>query len=161
MTTPCFCRDHLRRQRACICPREIGLEATGLSRVLMSRRSGVCPWNCKSPLSVSVTTRLIDRPLERARRVSALQSARSSPQGRASLFPLKGGEAVTDQVNGDRDKRALRLEKARKELFDTLGTLRSGGTLTRKEADAVEAAIEDELIALRVRPLLSTTRSIE
>jgi hypothetical protein len=74
---------------------------------------------------------------------------------------LKGGEAVTDQVNLDGDKRALRLEKARKELFDTLGTLRSGGTLTRKEADAVEAAIEDELIALRVRPLLSTTRSIE
>jgi hypothetical protein len=25
------------------------------------RRSGVCPWNCKSPLSVSATTRLIDR----------------------------------------------------------------------------------------------------
>jgi hypothetical protein len=32
--------------------------------------------------------------------------------------------------------------------------LRSAGTLTAKEADAVEAAIEDELIALRVGPFL-------
>jgi hypothetical protein len=33
----------------------------------------------------------------------------------------------------------------------TLESLR-GGTLTPKEADSVEAAIEDELIALRVSP---------
>jgi hypothetical protein len=32
--------------------------------------------------------------------------------------------------------------------------LRESGTLAQKEADAVEAAIEDELIALRVGPLL-------
>jgi hypothetical protein len=47
----------------------------------------------------------------------------------------------------------VRLEKARKELLATLETLR-GEMLTQKEADAVEAAIEDELIALRVGPLL-------
>jgi hypothetical protein len=47
----------------------------------------------------------------------------------------------------------VRLEKARKELLATLETLR-GEMLTQKEADAVEAAIEDELIPLRVGPLL-------
>jgi hypothetical protein len=47
-----------------------------------------------------------------------------------------------------------RLEKARKALLDTLNSLREG-TLSPKEADAVEAAIEDELIALRVRSLNS------
>ena len=50
-----------------------------------------------------------------------------------------------------RDEREVRLEKARKELLATLETLR-GEMLTQKEADAVEAAIEDELIALRVGP---------
>jgi hypothetical protein len=47
----------------------------------------------------------------------------------------------------------VRLEKARKELLATLETLR-GEMLTQKEADGVEAAIEDELIPLRVGPLL-------
>lgn len=42
-----------------------------------------------------------------------------------------------------------RLEKARETLMAGLDTLRRG-TLTDKEADAVAAAIEDELIALRV-----------
>ena len=49
----------------------------------------------------------------------------------------------------DRDKIESRLEKARIDLLATLTTLRTG-TLSTKEADAVEAAIEDELIALRV-----------
>jgi hypothetical protein len=49
----------------------------------------------------------------------------------------------------------LRLEKARKDLLVALDALRSAGTLTPKEADAVEAAIEDELIALRVGPFLT------
>ena len=48
-----------------------------------------------------------------------------------------------------RDKIELRLEKARVDLFAALTALRAG-TLSTKEADAVEAAIEDELIALRV-----------
>jgi hypothetical protein len=48
-----------------------------------------------------------------------------------------------------------RLEKARKRLISTLEELRSSGTLTQKECDAVEAAIEDELIAFRVTPVLS------
>jgi hypothetical protein len=48
-------------------------------------------------------------------------------------------------------EREVRLEKARKELLATVETLR-GEMLTQKEADAVEAAIEDELIALRVGP---------
>lgn len=50
----------------------------------------------------------------------------------------------------------VRLEAARKELLQALNLLRESGTLAQKEADAVEAAIEDELIALRVRPLLGT-----
>jgi hypothetical protein len=49
----------------------------------------------------------------------------------------------------------LRLEQARKDLLIALDALRSAGTLTAKEADAVEAAIEDELIALRVGPFLT------
>ena len=49
----------------------------------------------------------------------------------------------------------MRLEEARKELVLALNGLRSSGKLTAKEADAVEAAIEDELIALRVGPLLT------
>jgi hypothetical protein len=47
-----------------------------------------------------------------------------------------------------------RLEAARKKLLGMLEDLRASGTLTQKECDAVEAAIEDELIALRVSPLL-------
>ena len=42
-----------------------------------------------------------------------------------------------------------RLEKARVDLLATLAALRRE-TLSTKEADAVEAAIEDELIALRI-----------
>ena len=49
----------------------------------------------------------------------------------------------------DRDKIHSRLEKARIDLLAALDVLRAG-TLSTKEADAVEAAIEDELIALRV-----------
>jgi hypothetical protein len=48
-----------------------------------------------------------------------------------------------------------RIEKARKHLLEAINGLRSSGILTQKEADAVEAAIEDELIALRVGKLLS------
>jgi hypothetical protein len=51
------------------------------------------------------------------------------------------------------DKEA-RLEEARKALLDTLNLLRENA-LSAKEADAVEAAIEDELIALRVVSLRS------
>ena len=51
------------------------------------------------------------------------------------------------------DKEA-RLEEARKALLDTLKLLRERA-LSAKEADAVEAAIEDELIALRVTRLCS------
>jgi hypothetical protein len=51
------------------------------------------------------------------------------------------------------DKEA-RLEEARKALLDTLNLLRENA-LSAKEADAVEAAIEDELIALRVISLRS------
>ena len=56
---------------------------------------------------------------------------------------------MTDSANRDRDKIESCLEKARKDLFATLNALRAG-TLSDKEADAVAAAIEDELIALRV-----------
>jgi hypothetical protein len=52
------------------------------------------------------------------------------------------------------DKKEARLEEARQELLETLRRLCSSNTLTQKEADAVEAAIEDELIALRVTKLL-------
>ena len=51
-------------------------------------------------------------------------------------------EADRDMVDG-------RLENARENLLAALDTLR-GGTLSDSEADAVAAAIEDELIALRV-----------
>jgi hypothetical protein len=49
----------------------------------------------------------------------------------------------------DRDGIEERLERARADLLATLNALREQ-TLSPKEADAVEAAIEDELIALRV-----------
>ena len=54
----------------------------------------------------------------------------------------------------DKQDREARLEKARKALLDTLNSLRRS-ELSEKEADAVEAAIEDQLIALRVTTLLS------
>jgi replicative DNA helicase len=53
----------------------------------------------------------------------------------------------------------VRLEEARKHLLEALNDLRSSGKLTQKEADAVEAAIEDELIALRVGKILSAADS--
>jgi hypothetical protein len=56
------------------------------------------------------------------------------------------------------DQKEARLEEARQALLETLSRLRSARTLTQKEADAVEAAIEDELIALRVSTLLSSNR---
>jgi hypothetical protein len=60
---------------------------------------------------------------------------------------------LTDRTQ--QEGKDLRLEKARKDLLVALDALRSAGTLTPKEADAVEAAIEDELIALRVGPFLT------
>ena len=60
---------------------------------------------------------------------------------------------MTGDSKPKQDNVEPRREKARKALFDTLDALR-GETLTAKEADAVAAAIEDELIALRVGPLL-------
>ena len=62
---------------------------------------------------------------------------------------MKGSAALHDG-EAKQDERDLRLEKARKGLLVALENLRSERTLTAKEADAVEAAIEDELIALRV-----------
>lgn len=56
---------------------------------------------------------------------------------------------IREPADGDADIVDSRLEKARIDLLATLTTLRAG-TLSEKEADAVEAAIEDELIALRV-----------
>ena len=58
---------------------------------------------------------------------------------------------MTDENKQDKE---VRLEKARKALLDTLKSLRES-ELSEKEADAVEAAIEDQLIALRVTTLLS------
>ena len=58
-------------------------------------------------------------------------------------------KSATHSKEEDRDKVESRLEKARIDLSGTLTALRAG-TLSTKEADAVEAAIEDELIALRV-----------
>ena len=52
---------------------------------------------------------------------------------------------MTDENKQDKE---VRLEKARKALLDTLKSLRES-ELSEKEADAVEAAIEDQLIALR------------
>ena len=63
------------------------------------------------------------------------------------------GPARQPSGEGQSDKEA-RLEEARKELLKVLGSLFEGETLTRKEADALEAAIEDELIAMRVGGLL-------
>ena len=53
----------------------------------------------------------------------------------------------------------LRLEEARKQLLEALNDLRTSAKLTQKEADAVEAAIEDELIALRVGKILGAGNS--
>ena len=51
---------------------------------------------------------------------------------------------MIDPANGDRDEIESRLEKARKDLLAALDALRTR-TLSDKEADAVAAAIEDEL----------------
>ena len=56
---------------------------------------------------------------------------------------------MRDDKAKDRNNTDSRLERARVDLLDALTSLREG-TLSTKEADAVEAAIEDELIALRV-----------
>lgn len=56
---------------------------------------------------------------------------------------------MTDHSKQDQETET-RLESARKELLQTLEALRSGEVLSPKEADAVEAAIEDELIAARI-----------
>jgi hypothetical protein len=56
---------------------------------------------------------------------------------------------IRDPADGDAQIIDSRLEKARTDLLATLTNLRAG-TLSEKEADAVEAAIEDEIIALRV-----------
>jgi hypothetical protein len=60
--------------------------------------------------------------------------------------------SLSDKQQSDKD---ARLEKARRALLKVLGSLVEAGTLTRKEADAMEAAMGDELIAMRVRGLLS------
>ena len=59
------------------------------------------------------------------------------------------GQPSFHSAEHDRDKINSRLERARLDLIAALNALREG-TLSTKEADAVEAAIEDELIALRV-----------
>jgi hypothetical protein len=51
------------------------------------------------------------------------------------------------------DEKEARLERARVSLLKALELLRADKTLSPKEADAVEAAIEDELIAMRVTRL--------
>jgi hypothetical protein len=56
---------------------------------------------------------------------------------------------VTKLSTRDRETIDSRLDQARRDLLATLDVLRTG-TLSDKEADAVAAAIEDELIALRV-----------
>jgi hypothetical protein len=63
-------------------------------------------------------------------------------------LPL-GIEAVTKLATPDRETIDSRLDEARKDRLATLDVLRTG-TLSDMEADAVAAAIEDELIALRV-----------
>jgi len=52
-------------------------------------------------------------------------------------------------ITDAREKTEARLERARIHLLTALNALRAG-TLSTREADAVEAAIEDELIALRI-----------
>jgi hypothetical protein len=56
---------------------------------------------------------------------------------------------MPEDIAKDREKIDSRLERARIDLLGALNALRAG-TLSTKEADAVEAAIEDELTALRV-----------
>ena len=56
---------------------------------------------------------------------------------------------MTKLATRDRETINSRLDQARKDLLATLDALRTG-TLSDMEADAVAAAIEDELIALRV-----------
>jgi hypothetical protein len=71
----------------------------------------------------------------------------------AHCFLPEVSKTLNDRTQ--QDGKDLRLEKARKDLLIALDALRSAGTLNAKEADAVEAAIEDELIALRVGPFLT------
>jgi hypothetical protein len=52
-------------------------------------------------------------------------------------------------ITDAREKTEARLERARVHLLAALDALRAG-TLSTREADAVEAAIEDKLIALRI-----------
>ena len=52
-------------------------------------------------------------------------------------------------MTADRDEIEARLERARVDLLGTLNALREQ-TLSTKEADVVEAAIDDKLIALRI-----------
>ena len=59
-------------------------------------------------------------------------------------LPL-GTEAGTKLATRDRETIDSRLDQARKDLLATLDALRNG-TLSDMEADAVAAAIEDELI---------------
>jgi hypothetical protein len=66
---------------------------------------------------------------------------------------LDATKTLNDRTQQERD---LSLEKARKELLRAVDALRADGTLTVKQADAVAAAIEDELIALRVGPFLKS-----
>ena len=68
---------------------------------------------------------------------------KSSEPDLAESASLMTGEAK------DRDKSESRLERARIHLLDALTALR-GSTLSTTEAAAVESAIEDELIALRI-----------
>ena len=56
---------------------------------------------------------------------------------------------MTKLATRDRETIDSRLDQARKDLLATLDALRTG-TLSRMEADSIAAAIEDELIALRV-----------
>ena len=76
------------------------------------------------------------------RAATFISSERAHECGRAVSF-------MADPAKRDQDKIESCLEKTRQQLFDTLDALRAG-TLSDKEADAVAAAIEDELIALRV-----------
>ena len=61
----------------------------------------------------------------------------------AEAASLMTGEAK------DREEIKSRLERARIHLLGALTSLR-GGTLSTREVAAVESAIEDELIALRI-----------
>ena len=65
------------------------------------------------------------------------------------FWRLLRGDSVTNLATRNRETIDSRLDQARKDLLATLDALRTG-TLSDMKADAVAAAIEDELIALRV-----------